>query len=432
MCILCGAQGWPGRFAAVAAMISVLVMHADLGVAASVAGPPMKTGVSVGNILTWGRTNPERTEYLWPIYEGREFSLPIELLRKVKAYDFDFVRLTVDPGPFLSFTGSRREALDAKLVETIKEIQGTGLDVLVDFHPIRMMKNYAPDHLESESQDGVFTAYVDMVRRTAHLLSGLDLKHVAIEPMNEPQLGYDLVSQLHWQSMVERLYDAVREESADLTIVVTGGRGGNIDGLVNLNPQHFRVGDIRYSFHYYVPYVFTMQGANDKSTKKQIGPYVTNLPYPAKSSDLDVFWPTVQMRLQNAQDLTAEDREWILKEAHKELAAYFGGYATRGGMSSQFDRVSEWARINGIRSDQIFLGEFDASQQGPSNAGGLQSSRLRWLADVRGEAERRGFHWCFWGLSGEGGDGMVLVSVADQTRIDVRTAAALGKSLYIK
>src|SRR5580704_9744977 len=86
----------------VMAVIVLAIIAAADGSAAKpvpVTGPPLKTGVSLGNVLTWGRANSTHTDYLWPVYEGREFTLPIGLLRKVKAYGFDFVRLTVDPGP---------------------------------------------------------------------------------------------------------------------------------------------------------------------------------------------------------------------------------------------------------------------------------------------------------------------------------------------
>jgi len=389
-------------------------------------GPPLRAGVSLGNVLTWGRTNRARTEYASPVYEGREFAVPVDLLRKVKACGFDFIRLTVDPGPFIALKGTKRDALDAQLLTTVKEIEDTGLDVLVDFHPIHMVKAYAPDQVEGNA----FPAYAEMIRRSAKLLARLDLRHIAIEPMNEPQSGYTLLSQWRWQKMAEQLYDAAHAASPDLTVVITGGRGGNIDGLVGLDPGHFKGGNVRYSFHYYLPYTFTMQGVIDKNASRQTGPYIVGLPYPAMPQDLDAYWQGAQKRIEGAPDIAQDDRAWIRSEVHKELEAYFTKEATQAYIAGQFARVSEWAKNNGIPAGQIFLGEFDASRQGPKNDGGQQDSRLRWLADVRTEAEKRGFTWCFWGLSGEGGDGMVLVTIGNQTQIDMRTAAALGKSLY--
>jgi endoglucanase len=102
----------------------------------------------------------------------------------------------------------------------------------VDFAPIRMVKAYAAEHLESD----LFPAYADMIRRSARLLAGLGTEHIAIEPMNEPQSGYDPISRLRWQGMMKRLYDAVHAESPDMTVIVTGGRGGGLDGLLDLDP----------------------------------------------------------------------------------------------------------------------------------------------------------------------------------------------------
>ena len=79
--------------------------------------------------------------------------------------------------------------------------------------------------------------------------------------MNEPQLGYDFLSQRRWQGMIKDLYQAVRAESPDMVVVVSGGRGGGLDGLLNLDPAPF-AGDpqVRYSLHYYLPYIFSHQG----------------------------------------------------------------------------------------------------------------------------------------------------------------------------
>ena len=67
-----------------------------------------------------------------------------------------------------------------------------------------MVRSYSAEHLESEGSDGLFRAYTDMIRRSARLLSGLGTGHIAIEPMNEPQHGYDLISRWQWQEMMKR------------------------------------------------------------------------------------------------------------------------------------------------------------------------------------------------------------------------------------
>jgi endoglucanase len=394
-------------------------------------GPPLMQGVSLHGPLTWGKTDPDRTGYAWPVYDGSAYEVPVELLRKVKAAGFDFVRLTVDPGPLLAFRGVERDGLDRRIVDVVGQIRSTGLDVLVDFHPIRMIGRYTAEHLESEWPGGLFSAYVEMVRRSTRLLAHLDTKHIAIEPMNEPQHGYTLISRWRWQGMMERLYGAVRTEAPDMTVIVTGGHGGDIDGLVQLDPRPFSQGDVRFSFHYYQPYVFTAEGAVDSHWRTQPFTYTAGLPYPASPADSERSWQVVSRRVQ-ASNLTSAEKAAILSQSRTLLADYFHGGGARGRIRTEFDRVTEWMRRYNLYSGQIFMGEFGATRKGPMNDGARPDDRARWLSDVRQEAEARGFHWSMWTLCddahGRAARGMTLVSVTDRNQIDRLTARALGLS----
>jgi hypothetical protein len=51
-------------------------------------------------------------------------------------------------------------------------------------------------------------------------------------------------------------------------------------------------------------------------------------------------------------------------------------------------------------------------------------SQEAWMRDVRTEAERRGFRWALWALSGYGG--MALVETDGSTRLDPVSLRALG------
>jgi hypothetical protein len=393
-------------------------------------GPPLLRGASLHGPLTWGKTDPGRTTYTWPVYPAGAYEVPTDLLRQVKAAGFDFIRLTVDPGPLLAFRGDRRDELDRRIVDVVGQIRRAGLDVLVDFHPIRMLKDYSADHLESLWPGGLFSAYVDMIRRCTRLLSRLGTQHIAIEPMNEPLHGDSILSRWLWQRMMERLYAAVRAESPDMTVVVTGGCGGNIDGLVQLDPRPFSRGDVRFSFHYYIPHLFTHQGVVDSYKSSRILPFTTRLAYPASPDGLEPFWQLVEERVNAAAGLPADEKADILADAHKRLEDYFRGGGTRTRIAAEFDRVTAWTHAYHLDPGRVFLGEFDVTQQGPSNPGARPQDRARWLADVRREAEARGFHWSLWALTdnahGRAAAGMLLVSLTDPTRLDPLTLQALG------
>jgi endoglucanase len=55
---------------------------------------------------------------------------------------FDFVRLAVDPGPFLQFDRARRDMLDTIIADRVREILSCGLSVIVDFDPSDLNASY--------------------------------------------------------------------------------------------------------------------------------------------------------------------------------------------------------------------------------------------------------------------------------------------------
>ena len=126
-------------------------------------------------------------------------------------------------------------------------------------------------------------------------------------------------------------------------------------------------------------------------------------------------------------NLTPEDRADILATGKTQIEDYFNGKGTRSAIHADLDRVSQWAENHQLTADQIFIGEFGATQKGPSHDGAIPEDRARWLSDVREEIEGHGFHWSFWNLQDKGSLGMALVSLTDGNSIDPKTAAALGK-----
>jgi hypothetical protein len=134
--------------------------------------------------MTWGRTNSTQTWYAWPVYQGAQYDVPTSLLTQAKAAGFDYVRLTVDPGPFLAYTGTPLAALDQRLLDVVGQIRQAGLDVIVDFHPIGMIPSFTPPKIEW-NVGGLFVAYVALVGNTAALLASQS-DHVAIEGFTHP------------------------------------------------------------------------------------------------------------------------------------------------------------------------------------------------------------------------------------------------------
>src|SRR4051794_41424579 len=95
------------------------------GIGRATAAPParpmaLRRGVNLWPWFALTREFPApRTDYDWPPFQvGRPVPTRDDLRRLAEA-GFDFVRLPVDPGPFLAFMGAAREALLGQLMEAV-------------------------------------------------------------------------------------------------------------------------------------------------------------------------------------------------------------------------------------------------------------------------------------------------------------------------
>src|ERR1051326_8345576 len=99
-------------------------------------------------------------QFVFPPFSYPEDGLARELA-VLRRSGFDFVRLAIDPGPFLQFQGSRRDALEQMLLRNVRLILAHGLSVIVDFHPSDMH----PDYLGEKIAAGADTCRLDGNRR---------------------------------------------------------------------------------------------------------------------------------------------------------------------------------------------------------------------------------------------------------------------------
>ena len=117
---------------------------------------------------------------------------------------------------------------------------------------------------------------------------------LALELMNEPQYGWDAPTTERWQRMLELLHQGARAQAPDLLLVVTGARGGDATGLKALDPAPFAASNVLFSFHYYEPHDFTHQGVVSPNPSASHWRFISGLPYPAKSGDVDRVWARSQ------------------------------------------------------------------------------------------------------------------------------------------
>lgn len=389
-------------------------------------GPPLRRGVGVHNVLNSANVNVAGTAYTWPPFSGPEHELPKDIIRQVKDAGFDFVRLTVDPGPFLYFAGSRRAQLDEILADTIRRFRVAGLDVLVDFHANDQLAAYTSSAIVADENSPLFAKYLALIGRTAQLLSTFNQQNVALEVMNEPPSGYGSATQQAWQRMVQAMHAAVRQAAPDLLVVLSGGQSGSIDGLLILDPMPFSGSKVRFSFHYYDPKNFTHQGVHEdiNPANVRIWGYLSGIGYPADQNGFTAMQTAFQARVAADMTLSRADRRLVLDTGSSALPAYFNGLAARIRIPQNFDRVVAWCSRYGINPGKVFVGEFGTTRQGSDlNVDGARSvSRSRWLSDIVAAAGSRAFTWSIWELYGYGG----MAIVSDGKTIDRGTLMAIG------
>ena len=410
-----------------AQLLSTLPLFAATqDVAATKDIPCFHRGVAIHNMMNWAAVEPsDPNRYVFPAFVGPNYETSDALLRNVAAAGFDFVRLTIDPGPFLQFTGSKREALDQHLKGVVERLLRNGFCVLVDFHPVSQVPKYAPEKLVHAEDDPLFIAYAGVIRRTAHLLATLHTNRVALEVMNEPQYGWDPATTERWQRLLEHLHREARAEAPDLLLVLSGARGGDIKGLLALNPEPFRGSRVLYSFHYYEPHDFTHQGV--KSTTPSAWPwrYISGLPYPAQSADPDRVWQKIQQNILSDPSIALPDqRRLALQQVRERVSSYIVSGFSRRQIASDFDSVRVWAELHGIDPHAILLSEFGVTRTYGMYRASDPISQEAWMRDVRSEAELKGFRWALWALSGYGG--MALVERDGGDRLDPVSLRALG------
>ena len=381
-----------------------------------------RRGISIHNAMNWGVTGPDKLAYVERPFESEPHRLSPPEIEAVKRAGFDFVRLTLDPGPFLQFEGKARDGLDETLTARIRELLSAGLNVIVDFHPNTQVAAYAPDKLLRTASPEMFGRFVATVGRTAGLLRPFDPARVAIEPMNEPNTGYTPQTERDWQLMMTELYRAARSAAPEHTVVVTGGQGSDIKGLVKMEPAAFGANTL-FTFHFYEPFLFTHQSVASPIPQAFGWRYVSALPYPATGMDAEALWAAASARANADTKASAAQKLAGLAKLRNDLQDY-GTAGTVRSVAAAMDRVAAWAGAHRIATTRILLGEFGVTRTYSRYRGALDSDRKNWLGDIRTEAERRGFRWAYWNLKGYGG--MAMQRQDGQPELDDTIVQALG------
>ncbi|WP_245509130.1 cellulase family glycosylhydrolase, partial [Mesorhizobium sp. M4B.F.Ca.ET.019.03.1.1] len=258
----------------------------------------MKRGLNLDQWTTWtGEEKWNDPTAILPYPEWRKF-LKEDDLKALKDAGFDFLRMPVDPSPFLSDeTLALRDDLYASVLDSARMINRAGLKVIVDMHLIPAGGNRKTGMGQVMDDPGTFDAYVDVVRKMARTLSNEDPGQVAFEPMNEPIVDCDGDGTNLWPERQKKLFAAARSSATRLTLILTGACYSNAASLARIDPKLIADDNIIWTFHSYDPFLLTHQGATWAGDFIQ---YVTGLPYPLTAvpkAQLDLTLDTIRDRI---------------------------------------------------------------------------------------------------------------------------------------
>ena len=277
----------------------------------------LRRGVNMGNMLE----APKEGE--WGLFIREEY---FDLVREA---GFDFVRL-----PVRWNTHAEQEwpyTIDAAFFKRVDNAVNWALKrdltIIVDFHHYEEIMWDPWSHKDR---------YLGIWKQVAEHYKDYP-SNVLFELLNEPN---DQLNASLWNQYLAESLAIVRKTNPTRDVVIGPVNWNAYDWVTTLdvpNDEHVIV-----TFHYYLPFQFTHQGA-----------------------------------------------EWAGEDAQKWLGTSWDGTdAEKAEISAHFDSVAEWAQHhNNVR---ILPGEFGAYSKAD------MVSRVRWTEYVAREAERHGFAWAYW------------------------------------
>ena len=379
-------------------LLALFILIAS-AVAAHTATFEGRRGISLDIWDTWPEEKTWGDEkVLLPFPEWKRYIGKNEL-RALKDSGLDFVRLPIDPAPFLSdVSAALQDQLYVEAAAAVDLALESDLGVLVDIHAIPAGERSIGTS-EILSDPAKFNAYLKFLRRIAASINDKDPRRVALELFNEPTIDCDDDGTNNWPGMMSQAFAAARSSATKLTLVLSGACWGGAEGLAKINAADFPDDNLIWSFHSYDPFILTHQGA---TWAGDFMPHVYGLPFPlheAPKAALDEAIEAIRARIR--QDAPKDRRAGHLAYLDEEIAKI----ATKEGLDAEMDRsfdiAADWAKKNGVDPSNILLGEFGMIRQEYNNPNEVpQKDRLAYYKAQVDRAEKHGFRWAAFSYSG--------------------------------
>ncbi len=342
---------------------------------------------------TWGDE-----KVLLPFPEWKRYIGEAEL-QSLKQSGLDFVRVPIDPAPFLSDASvDLHERLYDEVVAAVDLALKAKLDVLLDIHPIPAGERSIGTS-EILNDPAKFEAYLNFLRRLASSIKDKDPKRVALEVFNEPTIDCDSDGTSNWPGQMKQAFAAARSSATGLTLVLSGACWGSAEGLAKIDPKDISDDNIIWSFHSYDPFILTHQGA---TWAGDFMPYVYGLPFPLDSAPkAEIGAALDEIRARIRSDAPIEVRAGHLAYFDQEIVKIATKEGLESAMEKPFALVANWAKSNGVDPANILLGEFGMIRQeyGNEHTVPAKSRSAYYKAQIE-RSEKHGFRWAAFSYSG--------------------------------
>ncbi|MCF6122032.1 glycosyl hydrolase family 5 [Mesorhizobium sp. M7A.F.Ca.CA.001.07.2.1] len=390
-------------------------------IARAAAGPRFRRGVNAWPWFSLTREFPApRTDYDWPPFQSQRPVPTPDDLRRLRETGLDFIRLPVDPGPFLAADATTRSRLLDMLDAAVTATLHADLGIIVNIQANAATHYWNPDRMVSSTAAPAFDLYRGLVGELAGRLARFQPGRVALEPVNEPAQA---CASNVWSQIQLSLLTAARASAATLPLVVTGGCGSMVSGLTALDPAPLSPFEpILFTFHFYEPYLFSHQGA--PWMREPVYRSLNNVPWPASAGSLEQTLASVRARMAQDTEIPEDAKQAAYADTERVLKVYFDARPDRWFVDKYLRQVRDWADGHGLAPERIIMGEFGALRTDARYVAAPNPDRARYIADVRRSAEELGFAWALWDLF----DGMGMMD--DTTRaLDPDIIAALGLTM---
>ncbi|MBM4091627.1 MAG: glycoside hydrolase family 5 protein [Planctomycetes bacterium] len=289
-------------------------------------------------------------------------------IRLIKSMGFEFVKLIVNPEPLMTdhrLDGGKREYLHQIVTQVVDE----GLPVVVCIHPEWEFKTkILGDRAE-------FAQFLLFLRDIAEFLAARwPADQLALQLMTEP-----VTDAIPWNELQPQMWQVARRAMPGHTLILAGDQVGRIEGLITTQPVEDE--NVLYSFTFYDPFLFTLQGATwlTPAWWSHLGP----VPYPSSPDIIEARLPSLVDRI------PAEPAEWRTTVT-QHLKDYGAARWNAQTVETRIQLLDAWNKSHGGRL-KIWCAEFGCYQRTVA-----AEDRYQYLRDVRTALEKYDIGWAYW------------------------------------